>query len=311
MGMMLKDPEQMKQTKTKLDLDELFQLSASRLKVVYSYYLQNIPSLDLKSAMEYTLFNGGKHIRPLLIYATGLIFDAPLENLDIPASSVELIHTYSLIHDDLPCMDDADLRRGKPSCHKVHGEGMAVLTGDALHTLAIQMMATHTSTLKSDRRLQMIKVLSHACGPFGMAAGQALDITVMSDDSISEDLLIDIYRLKTGALFSACIELGRLASEDNDEVNQKALTKFGNAIGLAFQIQDDILDIEASSESLGKLQGIDVKNKKITYPKLVGLTKSKEKVQYLYQEALEAINYMGQQAQLLRELTAYMLKRNK
>jgi farnesyl diphosphate synthase len=301
----------MKQTKTELSLDELFQLCSSRLKAVFPLYLQDIPSLDLKIAMEYSLFNGGKHIRPLLIYATGFVFNAPLENLDIPASSVELIHTYSLIHDDLPCMDDADLRRGKPTCHKVHGEGVAVLTGDALHTLAIQIMTNHHSMLKPDRRLQMIKVLSRACGPFGMAAGQALDITMMNDDTISEELLINIYRLKTGALFTACIELGRLASNDDNEMNHKALKKFGNAIGLAFQIQDDILDIEASSESMGKLQGIDVKNKKITYPKLVGLEKSKEKVQSLYREALEAINYMGQQAQLLRELTGYMLQRNK
>src|SRR5262249_55520424 len=137
--------------------------------------------------------------------------DAPLENLDLPASSVELIHTYSLIHDDLPCMDNADLRRGKPTIHKVYGDGIAVLAGDALHTLAMQMIAHHPSPLKPERRLQMVKVLTHACGPYGMAAGQALDITVMGDGSISEDLLMNIYRLKTGALFSACVELGRLA----------------------------------------------------------------------------------------------------
>lgn len=301
----------MKLTKTDVTLDELFKLCDTRLKNIFSQYLQDIPSLELKTAMEYTLFNGGKHLRPLLIYATGLIFDAPLENLDIPACSVELVHTYSLIHDDLPCMDNADIRRGKPTCHKVYGEGIAVLAGDALHTLAMQIIASHPSALKADKRLQMMKTLSHACGPYGMASGQALDITVMNDDSISNELLIDIYRLKTGALFGACIEMGRLASKDDDEINQTALKEFGDCIGLAFQIQDDILDMEASTETLGKQQGIDAKNKKATYPHLIGLTPAKEKVQSLYEEALEAINYLGHKAQLLRELTSYMLQRNR
>ena len=291
-----------------LSLNSLFELCDQRLKTLYSPYLQNIPSSDLKSAMEYSLYNSGKHLRPLLIYATGLVFNAPLENLDLPASAVELIHTYSLIHDDLPCMDDADLRRGKPSSHKVYGEGIAVLTGDALHTLAMQIMAHHPSTLKAERRLQMIEVMTRACGPYGMAAGQALDITVMND-SVPEDLLIDIYQLKTGALFTACIELGRLASKDDDEFNQKSLLEFGNYIGLAFQIQDDILDIESSTHDLGKPQGMDFKNNKETYPRLVGMNKAKEKVEALYEQALTCINYMGHKAQILRELTAYMLQR--
>lgn len=301
----------MKPTKTDYTLVQLTPLCTSRLKQFIHPYLQDIPSLDLKVAMEYTLQNGGKYLRPLLIYATGLIFNAPLENLDIPATSVELIHTYSLIHDDLPCMDNADLRRGKPACHKVYGDGMAVLTGDALHTLAMQIIATHPSPMKADRRLQMIHVLSRACGPYGMAAGQALDITVMNDKSLSEDLLINIYRLKTGALFTACLELGRLASTDTDEFNRKALQEFGDRVGLAFQIQDDLLDIESHSDVTGKPQGLDASNQKITYPKLVGAQKAKEKIQGLYEEALEAINYLGEQAQLLRDLTGHMLQRNR
>lgn len=296
---------------TDITLDELFQLCSNRLKEVFAHSLQNIPSLELKTAMEYSLLSGGKHIRPLLIYATGFIFNTPWENLDIPACSVELIHTYSLIHDDLPCMDNANLRRGKPTLHKIHSEGMAVLAGDALHTLAMQLIADYPAPLKADRRLQMIKTLTHACGPYGMAAGQALDITVMNDGSISSDLLIDIYKLKTGALFVACIELGRLASKDDDEVNQRALKEFGDCIGLAFQIQDDILDIEATTLSLGKPQGLDEKNKKITYPKLMGIQKAKEKVDRLYEQALQAINYLGYKAQLLRELTGFVLMREK
>ncbi len=301
----------MKLASTNMTLDELTTLCTTRLKTLFTTHLSNIPSLELKTAMEYTLFNGGKQLRPLLIYATGFIFDAPLENLDIPASSVEMIHTYSLIHDDLPCMDNADIRRGKPTCHKLHGEGMAVLAGDALHTLALQIMTSHPASLKTETRLQMLKILSQACGPYGMAAGQALDITVMHDETISTDLLLNIYQLKTGALFAACIELGRLASKDNDDFNQQALQQFGHAVGLAFQIQDDILDIEIPAHILGKTQGTDLKNKKITYPTLVGIQTAKDKVQSLYQEALEAINYFGHRAQMLRELTGHLLERSK
>lgn len=307
----MKGPKEMKIAASEMSLDQLSTLCKERMEQIFTQYLREIPSLELKTAMEYSLLNGGKHLRPLLIYATGFIFDAPLDNLDIPASSVEMIHTYSLIHDDLPCMDNADLRRGKPSCHKEFSEGVAVLAGDALHTLSMQIIASHAAPLKAERRMQMMKTLSTACGPYGMAAGQTLDITVMNDESISPDLLLDIYRLKTGALFTACLELGRLASRDDDVNNQSALKDCGEHLGLAFQIQDDILDMEASTETLGKNQGIDAKNKKITYAKLVGVVEAKEKVKLLYQQALEAINYMGHKAQLLRDVTGFMLLRNK
>lgn len=291
-----------------LNLEELLALCPTRLEQTFSPYLHNTPAPELKAAMEYSLTNGGKRLRPLLIYATGLSFGAPWENLDIPACAVELIHTYSLIHDDLPCMDNADLRRGKPTCHKTFGEAIAVLTGDALHTLAMQILAGHPAPLSAERRVGMMKVLSEACGPFGMAGGQALDITLMSH-SLPGDLLENIYRLKTGALFTACIELGRLASFDTNEHNQKALKEFGECIGLAFQIQDDILDIETNTEILGKQQGIDSQNNKVTYPMIYGLGQAKDKVESLYLQALTAINYLGDQAQLLRSLSERMLMR--
>ena len=297
--------------KNELALEELFELCDKRLKNVFANYLLDIPSIELRDAMEYTLSNGGKHLRPMLIYATGHIFGATWDDLDIPASSVELIHTYSLIHDDLPAMDDADLRRGKPSCHKVYGEGMAILTGDALHTLAMQIIAAHPASLPAAKRIQMLGVLSQACGPYGMAAGQALDIAIMHEDTVSIPLLNDIYRLKTGRLFSACIELGRLASTDDDEFNQEALAVFSDRIGLAFQIQDDILDIETNTELLGKQQGTDLKNNKITYSKLAGLGEAKAKVNSLYEEAFAAIHHFGNKALLLRELAESMLKRRK
>jgi farnesyl diphosphate synthase len=294
----------------KMSLTELAALCASRLNSTWGTYVLNIPSLELRGSVTSTLQNSGKHLRPMLIYATGCIFDAPIENLDAPACAVELMHTYSLVHDDLPCMDNADVRRGKPSCHKTYGEGMAVLTGDALQTLAFQILASHPMKLKADKRVQMLQTLCHACGPYGMAAGQALDIS-MQEAVISDSLLLDIYKLKTGALFSASIELGYLASSDDDVTNQKALREFADRIGLAFQIQDDVLDIQSSSEFLGKPQGIDEKNNKTTYPKLHGIQAAKDKVQALYQAGLESIDYLGQQAQLLRELVTHMLDRER
>lgn len=294
-----------------LSVDELASLGSRRLETLYTSYLQHTPSLELRNAMEYSLLNGGKRLRPLLVYAAACTFNANIENADIPAAAVELIHTYSLIHDDLPCMDDADMRRGRPASHKEFGEGMAVLAGDALHTLSMQLISSHPAPLPAERRVQMMEVLSKACGPFGMAAGQALDLTVMSDDSISTRLMEDIYRLKTGALFSACLELGWLASKDDDDVNQQAMREFGDCIGLAFQIQDDILDMETSSAELGKTSGIDQRNNKFTYPRMHGLEHAREKVEKLYEQALQAINYLNQDAQILRELAKVMLVRRK
>lgn len=295
--------------KADISLSELMTLCKDRLEAMLAPYWENIPAPELKAAMRYSMSNGGKRLRPLLIYASGRAFGATWENLDIPACSVELVHTYSLIHDDLPCMDDAPLRRGKPTCHKVYGDAVAVLAGDALHTLAMQILTSHPATLKPTQRLAMTQVLSVACGPYGMATGQALDISVLQDSNISAGLLEEIYRLKTGALFSACLQLGRLAANNEDEIDQRAMTTFGDLIGLAFQIQDDILDQEASSEQLGKQQGIDLINNKMTYPRLHGMAAAKERVQSLYLAALEAINYLGSRAQLLRELTEAMLVR--
>lgn len=290
--------------------EQMLNTCGSRLNNLFKHLLIDIPSLKLKTAMEYTLLNNsGKRIRPMLIYASGSIFAASWQSLDIPACAVELIHTYSLIHDDLPCMDNADLRRGKPACHKAYGEDMAVLTGDALHTLAMHIISAHPAPLNKERRLEMMKILSQACGPYGMAAGQALDISVMHDMTISADLLIDIYRLKTGALISACVELGRLASNDDNDQHKQALLNYSQNLGLAFQIQDDILDMEATAEISGKPQGLDSENNKATFPKLFGLTKAKNKVESLYEEALEAIDYLGERAQMLRQLTGFMLRR--
>lgn len=285
--------------------------SAQRINAIYESYLRDIPSLDLKQAINYVLSNQGKLIRPQLVYASGNIFNAPLENLDVAASAIEMMHTYSLIHDDLPCMDNADLRRNQITCHKQFGDGMGVLTGDALQTLSIQILATHIAPLSSKQRLAMIKTLTQACGPFGMAAGQALDINMNLDKNLSENLILELYKLKTGALITACLELGRLSSTNEDEFDKKTLLDFGEAIGLAFQIQDDLLDMQGAAIQLGKKQGMDVKNNKMTYPVLFGVDKAQDKIDMLYLTALDAINHFGNKANLLREFTQYLLKRSR
>lgn len=292
-----------------LSIEDLFANCYARVDPLLKNYLINIPSLELKAAINYTLFNAGKRIRPALIYATGLCFDAPLENLDICAAAVETIHTYSLIHDDLPCMDNADLRRGKPTCHKAFNEGIAVLTGDALHSLAMQILSCHEAKLSSQKRLACIQHLSRACGPFGMAAGQALDITVMEDQNISHELLEEIYQLKTGALITASIVMGYICANDDDDFNFAGLKRFATYLGQGFQIQDDVFDIESTTTALGKSTGTDEKTHKMTYPKLFGLNEAKRKIEHLYEEALECINFLGAKAQLLRALTGYIFQR--
>lgn len=280
-----------------------------RLGNLLTFYVEEVPALELRQAMQSVMTTPGKRLRPLLIYTSGHVFHAPSENLDLAAVAVEMIHTYSLIHDDLPCMDNADLRRGQPTCHKQFGEGMAVLTGDALHTLALQILSTHPAPISDEKRLAMISSLTRACGPLGMAAGQALDITIMQDNDLSDSTLLDIYHLKTGALFTACLELGWIASDNDDEKALTTLRTFGKAIGLAFQIQDDIIDATKSSQESGKTQGIDNTNKKTTYVSIHGVPAAKVKVESLYEEALEVINYLGNRAFLLRELAQKMLRR--
>lgn len=289
-------------------LTELMQCCPQRIESLFSSYVQNVPCQAIRAAMQYAFLNGGKRIRPLLIYATAATLGAIWEDVDVPACSVEMVHTYSLIHDDLPGMDDADMRRGKPACHRAFGDGMAILAGDALHTLAVQVLTKCPATFSAERRLAMLDVLVNACGPFGMAAGQALDLTLMDDETLTVPLIENIYHLKTGALFSACIELGRLASNDEDEIHQAPLGQFGRFLGLAYQIQDDLVDINASSAVSGKPQGIDRKNNKVTYPQLIGIEKAQLKMQALYEQAIETINYLGDQAQLLRDLVKYLLQ---
>lgn len=289
-------------------LDNLFTQCHLRLENMFQTYLNrpHYPSNELQNAMGYAVQNGGKRIRPLLVYITGQIFGTPMENLDPAACAIEFIHAYSLVHDDLPAMDNADLRRGKPSCHKAYSEATAILAGDALQPLAFEIITTHPCTLSSQQRLDTIHILSKAAGVSGMASGQTLDIAgVDSIESIEQ-----MYKLKTGALLIASVKAGIIASNVSDHQTSHALEKYIANIGLAFQIQDDLLDA-LGSEMTGKPQHIDNANHKITYPNLLGIEKTQEKIQQLFSSAVQAIEFLGNNAEILRELAYYLLQRNK
>jgi len=292
-----------------LSIQELLTQSQERIEKLFNYYLKKTtsPANELKEAMYYAVSNGGKRVRPLLVYATGYYLNAKWENLDIPACAVEMIHSYSLIHDDLPAMDNADLRRGKPACHKAYNEAVAILAGDALQPLAFEIIASHPASLNNEQRLAMINQLCHASGLNGMAAGQALDITGVQ----SLQNLTQMYALKTGALLNTSVKLGMIAANLTETRTAHALEKFADTIGLAFQIQDDLLDIESDVDIMGKPKGIDLTNNKTTYPSLMGIDETRHTIQALFEGALEAIEPLGEKADLLRELAYFLLQRKK
>ena len=265
-------------------------------------------STQLNEALRYSVLNGGKRIRPLLVYATGLDLQAKAEALDSAALAIELAHCYSLIHDDLPAMDDDDLRRGKPTCHKAFDEATAILSGDALQSLAFEILSTSNSYLKAETQLAMIDALAKAIGPQGMAAGQMLDLQAEQQElTLSE--LERIHSLKTGVLMSTCLELAGLVANCNSQVLDN-LKQIGFHLGLAFQIQDDILDVASKTEILGKTVGSDQALHKSTYPKLLGLEKAKLKFQEEYQQAQDLIAKNIPHAKNLNSLIMWLFKRN-
>lgn len=226
----------------------------------------------LREAMQYTVLSNGKRLRPQLVYSTGIDLGAPLHSLDHAAIAIELIHCYSLVHDDLPAMDDDDLRRGKATCHKAFDEATAILVGDALQSLAFETLATATST-NHTIQLQMIKTLAQASGRSGMVGGQLLDMQ-SQQKTISYNQLKQIHLNKTAALIAASIQLGALAAGHDDPTLLLQLHQLGDAIGLAFQIQDDLLDIESTTQSLGKTTQADLALQKATYPSIIGISAS-------------------------------------
>ena len=265
----------------------------------------------LHQAICYSSLDGGKRIRPLLVYATGEMLGVSPDILDIPAAVVELIHVYSLIHDDLPAMDDDDLRRGKPSNHKAFDEATAILAGDALQAFAFYLLATDkTLTVSPETRLKLIDILSHAAGMQGMAGGQAIDLESV-DKALTLDELENMQRCKTGALIRASVLMPAYCAEQITAEQLYHLEQFADCIGLAFQVQDDILDIESDTETLGKPQGADIAANKPTYPAIIGLQASKQKLQDLYNEAMNHLTIFGNSVQSLQELAEFIVKRLK
>ncbi|BCN93149.1 geranyltranstransferase [Thiomicrorhabdus immobilis] len=233
---------------------------------------QNGYSNNLFPAIEYATLNQGKRLRPALIYAVADALAVPLDQVDSAACAIELIHSYSLVHDDLPAMDNDDLRRGQPTCHIQFDEATAILAGDAQQTLAFQILS-EDNALKPPQIIEMIRLLSRASGPLGMIGGQVLDIQ-SEGKTISLSALKTLHSLKTGALIQCALLMGAVTSENYRQI-QPGLANLGELIGLAFQVQDDILDIEGDTKTLGKPQGSDMELDKSTYPKLLGLAEAK------------------------------------
>lgn len=265
------------------------------------------------AAMRHGALLGGKRLRPFLVYATGQMFGLSLNSLDAPAAAVECIHAYSLIHDDLPAMDDDDLRRGQPTCHIKFGEANAILAGDALQTLAFSILADADMPNVAPRdRLAMISELASASGVAGMCGGQSLDLEA-EGQHIDLAALERIHRHKTGALIRAAVRLGALAAGEAGRAALPQLDRYAAAIGLAFQVQDDILDVVGETEKIGKRQGADQQHGKSTYPALLGLDSARAKAWDLYQEALAALESLAAQSYNtapLRALASFIIERD-
>lgn len=261
----------------------------------------------LQEAMRYALFNGGKRVRPVLVYMVNQMLGGQPDQADAPAAAIECVHSYSLVHDDLPAMDDDDLRRGKPTCHIAFDEATAILAGDALQCFAFEHLAADDSD--PARNLALIRVLSKASGDSGMVLGQAFDLSHVGKQLTLEQLEA-MHQHKTGALLNAAIDLGIIASGCNDADTFAKLRQYGNAIGLAFQVKDDILDIEGDTETIGKPQGSDQEQDKPTYPALLGMEGAKEKLNLLHREAVTALESFGDAAQPLKELADFIVHRD-
>ncbi|RCN57207.1 geranyl transferase [Acidiferrobacter thiooxydans] len=265
--------------------------------------METVP-MDLHEAMRYATLGGGKRLRACLVYATGEALGAAPEALDPPAAAVELIHAYSLVHDDLPCMDDDDMRRGRPSCHKAFGEATALLAGDALQTQAFAVLAA-AETLSPQARIRMVEELARASGSLGMAGGQALDLKAGPVATI--EVLEERHSRKTGALMHAAVRLGALAA--TPEI-PPALDDYGRALGLAFQIADDLLDVEGVALVVGKTIGADAAAGKATFASVLGIKEARRRARDLYENSLASLRFLGDNGRLLATIAHYAVERD-
>ncbi|MCP3869561.1 MAG: (2E,6E)-farnesyl diphosphate synthase [Gammaproteobacteria bacterium] len=264
----------------------------------------------LHAAMRYATLDGGKRVRAVLVYGAGRALNLSPDRLDPPACAIELIHAYSLLHDDLPAMDDDPLRRGKPSCHVEFDEATAILAGDSLQALAFKVLCQN-QTLQGypDKRVEMIETLAIASGSRGMAGGQAMDL-----DAVGKELnlaqLENMHIHKTGALIRASVRLGTLSTPEEDGAKSRALDHYAKCIGLAFQVQDDILDVGGDTQTLGKTTGKDQAAEKPTYPALLGMQEARNMAQRLCEEATASLESLDEKADPLRWLAGYIIKRS-
>ncbi|MDX1514541.1 MAG: (2E,6E)-farnesyl diphosphate synthase [Gammaproteobacteria bacterium] len=263
---------------------------------------------QLHEAMRYAVLNGGKRVRAVLVYAAGEAVGTAPETLDAPACAVELIHAYSLVHDDLPVMDNDDLRRGQPTCHRAFDEATALLAGDALQSLAFEVLLDDGGPAGAARRAAMAWTLAGASGSLGMAGGQAIDLAAVGK-SLTLEQLENMHRHKTGALIRASVRMGALSGDGSSEQTLDLLDRYACCIGLAFQIRDDILDVEGDTAVLGKQSGADSALNKPTYPALLGLEEAKQKARELHEQALACLQDFGAEADPLRWLSEFIVNR--
>ncbi len=292
-------------------LDRLLAAFSERVEGALERWLPaaQIRPTRLHQAMRYAVLAGGKRLRPALVYATGQALGAEPAALDGAAAAVELIHAYSLVHDDLPEMDDDDLRRGRPTCHRAFDEGTAVLVGDALQSLAFYVLA-HDADIgaTAERRLAMVETLALAAGSRGMAGGQALDLEAVGR-SLNPAELENMHIHKTGAILRACVRLAALAAPDAPAATLERLDRYAKCIGLAYQVRDDILDVEGATERTGKVQGADAARNKPTYPSVLGLAQAIELSGQLHAQAIESLSDLDARADPLRWLSAFIIQR--
>ncbi len=290
-------------------MDNVLEHWAARAQAALERFLPggDGPAGDLESAMRYAALGGGKRLRAALVYATGDMLGAPLERLDRPAAAIELIHAYSLVHDDLPAMDDDELRRGKPTCHIVYGEAGAILAGDALQSLAFEILAPTTTDGDAGMHLAMVGTLAAASGAHGMAGGQSLDLAAVGA-RLDVAGLTTMHGLKTGALIRASVRLGALAA-GADAHTLSRLDVYGENLGFAFQIVDDILDETMDSDTLGKTGGVDRARDKPTYTTMLGLDEARAMVDRLHRAALESLDAIGHNTAMMTRIADFVATR--
>lgn len=279
-----------------------------RVNHILTRYLNTLIPSTLSEAIKYSLLGGGKRIRPLLVYATGEIFNVATEVLDVPAAAIEMMHTYSLIHDDLPAMDNDRLRRGRLTCHVYYDEATAILAGDALQAFSVQLL-TDAPFLSNSCKLALINELTGASGANGMCVGQLFDIEA-ENKIITAPELGKIHHYKTGLLIRAAIRFGALCAGDAAAPYRAYLDQYAHAIGLAFQIQDDILNVIGDQTEMGKPNGSDQALEKSTYPALLGLDEAIATTHILYKQALDALNQLPYSSDTLQALAHFIIQRN-